>query len=133
MKETMCKAFYNFMGALSLGNGLWMLFYAENWYYNLPAGIEDTGPLNMHFVHDIGLVYCISGLAGLYCARYLKKCWHVHLGLMLFTVGHALIHVLEITLGLLPPSHWLIDLPLIFVPALMLLVITPFVRQLNQS
>jgi len=117
------------MGAVSIGNGLWMLFFAENWYFNLPAGIEDTGPLNTHFVHDIGLVYTIAGLAALYCARNISNCWYVHLGLTLFTVGHALIHVVEILLGLLPPSHWLIDLPLLFVPAVLILALTPFVRK----
>lgn len=121
------------MGALSVGNGLWMLLFAENWYLNLPAGIEDTGPLNTHFVHDIGLVYCIAGLAAFYCASQLHNCKAIHIGLALFTVGHALIHVVEISIGLLPPSHWLIDLPLLFVPALLILAITPAVLKIQTS
>ena len=121
------------MGALSIGNGLWMLFFAENWYVTLPAGIEDTGPLNTHFVHDIGLVYCIVGLAALWCASRVSDCKVAHIGLALFTVGHALIHVVEILLGLLPPSHWLIDLPLLFVPAILILAITPYVFKLNKT
>jgi len=125
------RIFYYFMGAVSVGNGLWMLFAAQNWYFTLPAGIEDTGPLNTHFVHDIGLVYLISGIGGLYCAKYLTNCWKVHLGVMFFTVGHALIHVVEILIGLLPKSHWLIDLPLIFVPAIFMLAITPMIHKLN--
>lgn len=127
------KSFYNFLGATSIGNGLWMLFFAANWYQYLPAAIEDTGPLNVHFVHDIGLVYTISGIAALWCARNLKICMPVHYGLTFFVVGHALIHVVEIILGLLPPSHWLIDFPLIFVPALGILALTPFVSKLNKA
>ena len=121
------------MGALSVGNGLWMLLFAENWYLNLPAGIEDTGPLNTHFVHDIGLVYCIAGLAAFYCASRITNCKAVHIGLALFTVGHAFIHVVEISIGLLPPSHWLIDLPLLFVPAMLILAITPAILKLQTS
>jgi len=111
MNPFLLKSFYNLMGAVSIGNGLWMLIFAENWYLNLPAGIEDTGPLNTHFVHDIGLVYCIgiAGLAAFYCAAQIYNCKAVHIGLTLFTVGHALIHVVEILIGLLPPSHWLIE------------------------
>ncbi len=39
----------------------------------------------------------------------------------LFTSGHALGHVAEILAGLLPAAHWLVDLPLVFAPALLLL------------
>lgn len=133
MNPFLLKTFYNFTGALSIGNGLWMLLFAENWYFNLPGQIEDTGPLNTHFVHDIGLVYCISGVAALYCATKLHHCKAVHIGLTLFTVGHALIHVVEILIGLLPPSHWVIDFPLIFVPAILILAITPYVLKLQKS
>jgi len=133
MNKTILKSFYNLIGATSIGNGLWMLLFAENWYFNLPAGIEDTGPLNTHFVHDIGLVYCIAGLAAFYCALRMTRCKAVHIGLTLFTVGHALIHVVEILIGLLPPSHWLIDLPLLFVPAILILAITPFVFRIQEK
>ena len=109
-----------------------MLFFAENWYINLPAAIEDTGPLNTHFVHDIGLVYCIAGMAAFYCAQNVPNCKAVHIGLTLWTVGHALIHVIEILIGLLPPTHWLIDLPLLFVPAILISAITPYVFKLNK-
>jgi len=133
MSPFILKSFYNFLGAVSIGNGLWMLFFAENWYLNLPAGIEDTGPLNTHFVHDIGLVYCIAGLAAFYCASRINNCKVVHIGLTLFTVGHALIHVIEILIGLLPPSHWVIDFPLLFVPAILILAITPYVLKLQKK
>ncbi len=133
MTPFLLKAFYNFTGAVNIGNGLWMLLFAENWYLNLPAAIEDTGPLNTHFVHDIGLVYCIVGIAAFYCAARVHHCKAVHIGMSLFIVGHALIHVVEILIGLLPPSHWLIDLPLLFVPAMLMLAITPYVLSIQKS
>ena len=133
MNTFLLKSFYNFMGAVNFGNGLWMLFFAENWYFNLPAGLEDTGPLNTHFVHDIGLVFCILGIGAFYCATKINNCRAVHFGLLAFIVGHALIHVVEILIGLLPPSHWLIDLPLLFVPAILILAITPSVLKIQNE
>lgn len=123
MKPIYLKSLLNLMGASSVGNGLWMLLFAENWYNNMPVAIHDTGPLNTHFVHDIGLVYLIAGFALLWCANNLNKCLKVFLGVLLFYVGHALIHVIEILLGLLPPSHWWIDFPLVFVPAMALIAL----------
>ena len=80
-----------------------------------------------------GLVYCIAGLAAFYCASRITNCKAVHIGLALFTVGHALIHVVEISIGLLPPSHWAIDFPLLFVPAILILAITPAVLKLQTA
>lgn len=37
-----------------------------------------------------------------------------------FMVVHALGHVIEILIGLLPASHWWIDFPLVLFPGLML-------------
>lgn len=129
MKPVYLKSLLNFFGATNLGNGIWMLFFAENWYNNLPAAIHDTGPLNKHFVHDIGLIYFLSGIALLWCARDVSRSLPVFLTVMLFFVGHALIHVFEILVGLLPQSHWAIDFPLVFVPAIILAFLTPQIRK----
>ena len=133
MKPLYLRSILNFFGATNLGNGLWMLFSAGHWYENLPAGLHDTGPLNTHFVHDIGLIYSLCGIALVWCAQNLSKSLHAYFAVMLFFIGHALIHVFEILLGLLPPSHWLIDFPLIFVPAMILIGLLPSVRKLNEA
>ena len=125
MKPFYLKLLLNLFGAINFGNGLWMLFFAQNWFDTLPAGLHDTGPINKHFVHDVGLVYLLCGIALIWCAQYLKDSFYLFLSVMLFFTGHALIHIVEILVGLLPPSHWLIDLPLIFIPALILIVLTP--------
>ena len=133
MQTTLLKSAYNILGSISIGNGLWMLFFAASWYKNIPAGIEDTGPLNTHFVHDIGLVYFLVGVGAIWCAMNLEKCFPIHLTLTLFVAGHALIHIVEILVGLLPPSHWLIDFPLIFLPAILLIGLTKPVRRLYKA
>jgi hypothetical protein len=54
----------------------------------------------------------------------------VHLGLTLFFLGHALIHLADLLTGRLPGAHWLIDAPLVFAPALLLMISSaPSVRR----
>ena len=112
--------FYRLLGAGSLANGAWMLAAPTGWFVTVPAAVTDTGPVNEHFVHDLGLVFLIAGLAAFWCAAQKQRRTAVLLGLVLFFGGHALIHVAEIAGGRLPPSHWLIDAPLTFLPAILL-------------
>ena len=126
--------FYWLLGLGSLANGLWMLLAPMSWFTGIPAGVPDTGPLNLHFVHDIGVVFAVVGLGAIWCARNLKICGPVHAGITLFYVGHALVHVLEISTGHLPAAHWWIDAPLTFLPAIILVAIgLPAVRRLVGS
>ena len=47
----------------NLANGLWMLADPAGWYARLPAAVPDTGPLNVHFVRDIGSAFTVTGIA----------------------------------------------------------------------
>src|SRR5262245_21152199 len=47
----------------NLANGAWMLADPVHWYENLPAGVPDFGPVNEHFVRDIGCAFMVLGLA----------------------------------------------------------------------
>lgn len=51
------------LGLLHLANGLWMLAAPEAWYAAVP-GVVMTGPINHHFIQDVGLAFMASG-AGL--------------------------------------------------------------------
>lgn len=131
--KTFAIVWYRGLALIAIANGLWMLADPATWYVHIPAGVTDTGPLNNHFVHDIGVVFVIVGVACWWCAANLPKAWPVHLGVTAFLGGHALVHVAEISFGLLPSEHWLIDAPLTFAPALVLLVFSlpPVWRQLS--
>jgi hypothetical protein len=48
------------LGISHLINGLWMLASPESWYGTIP-GVQDTGPLNHHFIEDIGMAFVASG------------------------------------------------------------------------
>ena len=125
----MLKLFYLFGCVMSLFNGAWMLLFPLSWYTDLPAGVPHTGPFNAHFVRDLGVAFLTTGVAFAWSARNIDRAYPVHIGLTLFFTGHALIHLLDITTGHLPSTHWLIDLPGVFVPALIMIVLAiPSIR-----
>ncbi len=131
--KTFAIFWYRGLALIAVANGLWMLVDPATWFVHIPAGVTDTGPLNNHFVHDIGVVFVIVGVASWWCAANLTRAWPVHLGITAFLVGHALVHVAEISFGLLPAAHWWIDAPLTFAPALVLGVMSlpPVWRQIS--
>ncbi len=107
----------------NIANGLWMLARPAGWFHDLPAAVPDFGPLNEHFVRDIGSAFLVQGLA-LGWAAFVPA-WRVPLvaPVALFSVLHALAHVYDTGRGLVGPSHWLIDLPAVYVPALFMTIV----------
>lgn len=132
MPAHLFRLFLLIMAIVSLGNAVWMLGHGWSWFGLVP-GVTDTGPPNLHLIHDIGVAYAVAGLGLLWCARRGRSAYPVFVGVTLFFVGHALGHVVEILAGFLPPSHWWIDMPLVFLPgALLVITALPDVwRRLN--
>jgi hypothetical protein len=101
-------------------NALWMLLAPAHWYSEIPAEVPDFGPLNVHFVRDIGVAYATQGVALAWAAlRPAVRGPCVALA-ALFAVGHAATHVLDLAQGAVGAEHWLVDLPGVFLPALVL-------------
>jgi hypothetical protein len=119
----MMQTLFLVLGLMNLANGLWMLFAPESWYLHLPAGVPDTGPLNPHFVRDIGAAFSTIGGALLIAAGRPAARRGVLLATTTFYVLHALLHLDDIVTGRLPPSHWAIDFPGVFLPAVLLVVL----------
>jgi hypothetical protein len=104
----------------NLANGIWMLIDPESWYWRLPAAVPDTGPLNDHFVRDIGAAFTAMSAAMLVAVvRPALRVTLISL-VSLFYLLHAAIHVHDTLRGLLPSSHWLIDFPGVYLPAIIL-------------
>ena len=59
----------------NLANGVWMLVDPVHWYENLPAAVPDFGPLNEHFIRDIGCIFTLIGV-GLAVASVVPR-WRV--------------------------------------------------------
>jgi len=107
-------------GGLCAANALWMLVGPMHWYNELPAAVPDTGPFNPHFVRDLGCAFLTTG-AALVWAAFAPR-WRPALVPVaaLFLCGHALVHVYDTLRGALADSHWAIDLPGVYLPALIL-------------
>jgi hypothetical protein len=56
------KAVAALLALVYLANGARMLWDPAGWYDAVP-GITASGPMNPHFIRDIGFVYLLSGLA----------------------------------------------------------------------
>ncbi len=101
-------------------NGIWMVSRAIEWFFNVPADMAATGEPNGHLIRDVGIAYIIFGAALNWCAFQLNRRRAVFLLVAAFMFFHALGHVIEIVVGLLPASHWWIDFPLVLLPGLIL-------------
>jgi hypothetical protein len=108
----------------NLANAAWMLADPVHWYENLPAAVPDFGPLNEHFVRDIGCAFAVQGVA-LGAAAFLPA-WRVAAcaAVALFYGLHALVHVADTLRGLVGPEHWRIDFAGVYLPALLMTAVT---------
>jgi hypothetical protein len=117
----------------NLVNGAWMLFDPAGWYAGLPAAVPDTGPLNPHFVRDLGGAFAVMGIGLLWAAFRPGVRLPVLVAVLLFYAFHALIHVTDTIAGRLPPSHWAIDFPGVYLPVLLLLVLVAFAARSREA
>ncbi|MAE95840.1 MAG: hypothetical protein CL910_14380 [Deltaproteobacteria bacterium] len=111
-------------GLGNLANGIWMLVDPVHWFHTLPAGVPDFGPLNEHFIRDIGCIFTLLG-SGLVASAFVPSLRVVACGAAAgFSVLHALVHVLDTARGLVGPEHWGMDAPLVYGPAVILCGLT---------
>src|SRR5216683_5105241 len=99
--------------ALSVLNGLMMLFAGPSWYASVP-GVSETGPYNPHFVQDIGAAFLVAGLA-LGARAWRSPYWPAAVAGAGFLAAHALIHLAMIASG--HDHHAAEDLLAVIVPA----------------
>ena len=113
------------LGALgNIPNALWMLADPAGWYHGLPAGVPDFGPLNEHFVRDIGSAFLVLGLVLAWGVFVPAVRLPALVTVTLFYVFHALVHVWDTLRGLVGPEHWTIDLGGVYLPAAFMMALT---------
>ena len=112
-----------------------MLLFPFSWYTDFPAAIPDTGSFNAHFIRDLGVVFILAALGFGWCALHPDRRRVTHIVLTIFFVGHALIHFADILTGRVTHTHWLIDAPTVFAPAILLtvLAVSPVRKYLGES
>lgn len=112
------------LAALNFANGIWMLADPKLWYTDLPAGVPDFGPYNEHFVRDLGAVFICFGVALLWSARRPQYRLPLVALTTLFYVLHAAGHVFDTARGFVDAHHWWLDVPGVYAPAVLLVVMT---------
>jgi len=80
------------LGAVQLFNGLYMIVSPMGWYSSVP-GVVDTGPMNHHFIIDIGLAFAASGVGMLMGLRRGAAAAAFALAGATWPTLHALFHV----------------------------------------
>ena len=108
------------IGVATVANALWMLAGPMHWYTDLPAAVPDTGPFNPHFVRDIGCAFLATGAAlvwAFFSPRFRLPL--VSIG-ALFLAAHAILHAYDTLRGALGHDHWLLDLPGVYLPGILL-------------
>jgi hypothetical protein len=100
-----------------------MLADPAGWYERVPAAVPDTGPLNLHFVRDIGSMYVTMAAALFWAAARPAARVPLLTIVLLFHLLHAGGHVMDTLAGRLPASHWAIDFPGVYFPTIILAVL----------
>src|SRR5262249_45857417 len=77
----------------NFATAIWMRLAPADWYRRLPAAVPDTGPLNEHFVRDLGGTFAMMGCALLAGALWPALRAPALAFVSLFYVLHALVHV----------------------------------------
>jgi len=108
----------------NLANGVWMLGNPAHWYIHLPANVPGTGPLNEHFVRDIGCIFLLMGIV--LAIAVFRRRWR--LPAMLLTTAfygeHALVHLYDSARHLFPPGQWKYDLLPVYATTALLVAVT---------
>lgn len=99
-------------------NGAVMLAAPETWYSVVPD-VEHTGPINVHFIRDIGLGFLAAAMALVLVARGHRSAL---LPALVFLGGHAALHVVEMIAHGTTATAAVRDLTTIVLPALLPLV-----------
>jgi uncharacterized protein YjeT (DUF2065 family) len=102
------------LGVALAANGIFMLVAPAAWYAAVPT-VLDTGPLNAHFVRDIGCAYVVAGGALIMFAIDVAARGAALAGCACLSL-HALVHLWDTASGRESYHHLLIDLPPVFAP-----------------
>ena len=111
-------------GLGNLTNGVWMLASPAHWYIHLPANVPGSGPLNEHFVRDIGCIFALLGIALVAAVRRRELRVPVMVAASAYSAAHALVHVFDSLRGLFEPGHWRFDIGPVYIATLVLVALT---------
>lgn len=85
---------YLVTAAALLVNSFAMLFYPSAWYVAVP-GVTESGPMNVHFIRDIGCGDAVAGCGLLWRAFDAVRGWTAALVGASWLLAHAAVHSFE--------------------------------------
>ena len=85
------------LGLLAAANGVLMLTMPAAWYAMAP-GVPNTGPLNAHFIRDIGAAFLVAGGTLVWFAHD-ARARPAALACAAFFALHALVHLSDAMAG----------------------------------
>jgi hypothetical protein len=88
----MVRAGLVLLGLIHVVNGLWMLAAPDSWYVAIP-GVAMTGPINHHFIADVGLAFVASGAGLLLGARNAPHAGALAMAGATWPALHAVLHI----------------------------------------
>jgi len=86
------------LAAMTAGNAVWMLLWPAHWYASVP-GPEATGPLNAHFVRDVGAAFLVSAMGFVAALIRYKPSAPFLLTASGWLVLHSGIHIWDVAAG----------------------------------
>jgi uncharacterized protein YjeT (DUF2065 family) len=104
-------------GLLSVANGIFMLIAPAPWYAIIP-GVSGSGPLNAHFLRDIGAAFIVAG-GSLAWFCYDVRARPAAVAAAAFFVLHAVVHLGDTLAGRESLYQAARDLPTIYLSALL--------------
>ena len=120
--------FFVFLAIGNFINGIWMLIDPNHWYWNLPGRVPDFGPMNEHFVRDIGCVFILLSIV--FVRGACDRSWRRNALFIsqLWFIPHAIIHLFDTFRGLVSIEHLYMDIPLCYVPPILIGIIQLILR-----
>jgi len=121
------------IGLTNVLNALWMLIAPAHWFYNLPFNVPAFGPLNYHFIRDLGAIFLLTGVGLLHAGYY--PIYRVPLFTVntAFYVLHMCVHIFEVVSGRVELSMFWTDLPGVYVPAIICSILNIILIRQNQN
>lgn len=128
------KIFFLLFAGGNFINGIWMLVDPGHWYTNLPGRVPDFGPLNEHFVRDLGCLFLMFAVLAIKGA--LQSDWRGNalFIMQLWYLPHAFVHLFDTFRGLVAMEHLYMDIPLCYAPPLVIGILQLVLRrETNQA
>lgn len=112
------------VAVMDIVTGIEMFFFPGAWFFRLVPGVTETGPFNGHLVMDGGTFFLAVGIGLVAAALNPRRNAIAVVVAAVAGIMHSILHLYSHAAGLLSAQHMVIEVLGIYVPALVLVVIS---------